>query len=109
MCVVTGYKRGKERMEGVGEAVEGGVRRPQKSIGWEERAEIICAVKGQRGSKSGVEGGDRARHRESTKMARDRTDNRPTVEKVRTMNQGQPKKKREKYRRKYSRKRPRTM
>lgn len=42
-------KKGKERMEGVGETKGGGVSRPQKSIGWEERAKIIRAVRGQRG------------------------------------------------------------
>lgn len=36
-------------MEGVGKTEGGGVSRPQKSIGWEERAEIICAVRGQKG------------------------------------------------------------
>lgn len=44
MCVcVQGTKRGRS-----GGTKRGGVNRPQKSIGWEERAEIICAVKGQR-------------------------------------------------------------
>lgn len=48
VCVVAGHKKGKERMEGVGETKGDGVSRPQKSIGWEERAEIICAVRGQK-------------------------------------------------------------
>ncbi len=59
VSVVAVHKKGKERMEGVGETEEGGVSRPQKSIGWEERAEIICAVRGQRGRANGG-GGDRA-------------------------------------------------
>lgn len=48
VCVVARHKKGKERMEGVGETKGDGVSRPQKSIGWEERAEIICAVRGQK-------------------------------------------------------------
>lgn len=38
------------------------VSRPQKSIGWEERAKIICTVRGQRG-RANRGGGDSVRHR----------------------------------------------
>lgn len=88
------HKKGKERMEGAGETEGGGVSRPQKSIGWEERAEIICAVRGQRSRANRGWGRDSETHREvwSTKTVRDRTDNRLTVEKVRKMNQ-EPEKK----------------
>lgn len=51
-----------QKGEAEGETKRGGVSRPQKSIGWEERAEIICAVRGQRAEQIGG-GGDRARHR----------------------------------------------
>lgn len=88
-------QKGKERMEGVGETEGGGVSRPQKSIGWEERAEIICAVRGQRGRANRGWGRQSETQREawSTKTVRDRTDNRLTVEKVRKMNQELQKKK----------------
>ena len=57
-----GDKKGKGRMEGAGEAEVGGVGRPKKkkSIVWEERAEVICAVRAQRGRANrggGVGGG----------------------------------------------------
>lgn len=98
MCVrvVAGHKKGKERMEAVGEIERGGVSRPQKSIGWEERAEIICAVRGQRGRANRGWGRQSETQREawSTKTVRDRIDNRLTVEKVTKMNQ-EPQKKSE--------------
>lgn len=59
--MVAAHKKGKERMEGVGETEGGGVSRPQKSIGWEERAKIICAVRGQRGRANRGWGRDRKR------------------------------------------------
>lgn len=100
-----GNKKGKERMEGVRETEGGGVRRPQKSIGWEERAEIICAVRGQRGRANRGWGTQREALSESwrTKTVRDRTDNRLTVEEVRKMNQKLQKKERKTWikRRKY--------
>lgn len=63
VCVLTGHKKGEERMEGVGETEGGGVSRPQKSIGWEERAKIICTGRGQR-SRANRGWGARARRRE---------------------------------------------
>ena len=51
-----------QKGEAGGETKRGGVSRPQKSIGREERAEIICAFRGQRAEQIGG-GGDRARHR----------------------------------------------
>lgn len=48
-------KRGRRRWREKGKGRE--VERPQKSIGWEERAEIICAVRGQRGRANRVCGG----------------------------------------------------
>lgn len=60
-------------MEGVGETKGGGVSRPQKSIGWEERAEIICAVKEDKEGKQIGGGGDAQRgveHKDSERQKR---------------------------------------
>lgn len=103
VCVLTGHKKGKERMEGVGETEEGGVSRPQKSIGWEERAKIICTGRGQRSRANRGWGSASETQREagSTKTVRDRTDNRLTLEKVsKTNREPHKKKKRERDRQK---------